>query len=208
MRNNRLISIFLMVSLTLLIGFSNVKAGSESDPVSMLQSIANNMINGLKNHRATLKTNPQIVYRLAHQYVVPYADIHAMSQRVLPRQTWESATDQQRQQFEKEFTTLLIRTYASALSAYQDQRVQFYPVRGGVTGKNTIEVSSEIISARREPIRVSYRLVRVGGAWRLYDMSVEGVDMLESFRAQFADILSTGNMAQLLQRLSSHNTRS
>lgn len=128
-----------------------------------------------------------------------------MSRRVLPPQIWNSATPSQRMQFQKEFTTTLIRTYASALTSYQDQTVQFYPIRGGYQGLRTVEVRSEITGSETQPIQVTYRLMRVGSVWRLYDLSVEGVSMLESFRSQYAEILSSGSMEQLLQRMSQHN---
>jgi phospholipid transport system substrate-binding protein len=177
----------------------------QSDPVALLRYIADQMITGLKTHRATLKTNPQVVYRLAYQYVVPYANLPEMSRRVLPPSIWNSATAQQRAQFQKEFTHLLIRTYASALASYQDQTVQFYPVRGGYADKTSVEVSSDINNNQSPPVHVVYRLVRIGSVWRLYDMSVEGVSLIESFRSQFADLLSRGDMNQLLQRLAAHN---
>lgn len=204
MRINKLILTVLIVSFGWLMCATTY--AQSSDPVGLLRYIANNMIAGLKANKATLKTKPQIVYSLAYRYVVPHADLTEMSKRVLPPQVWNSATSAQRARFQKEFTTTVIRTYASALTNYQDQTIQFYPVRGG-SGGNTVEVNSDIISSQTQPIHVSYRLMRVGGGWKLYDMSVEGVDMLESFRAQFADILSQGDMEQLLQRLSGHNTR-
>lgn len=179
-------------------------AGS-GDPVSLLQYIANNMISGLRANKATLRTKPQIVYHLAYKYVVPNADLPEMSRRVLPARVWQSASPAQRAQFQQEFTRLLIRTYASALSSYEDQVIKFYPVRAA--GSHTVQVNSQIQSSQNQPISVSYRLVNTGGGWKLYDMSVEGVSMLESFRSQFADILSQGSMESLLSRLSAHNNR-
>lgn len=180
--------------------------GPTGDPVQLLQYVADNMVTQLKANKATLKTKPGIVYKLAYQYVVPYADLAEMSKRVLPPQTWNSATPDQRHQFEKQFTTLLIRTYASALTSYKDQVVKFYPVRGGYG--STVQVSSDIVSSQSQPIHVTYRLLKTSGGWRLYDMSVEGVSLIESFRSQFADILSHGDMGTLLQRMSGHNSRS
>jgi phospholipid transport system substrate-binding protein len=206
---NKIIHRVFIISLGWLMLFSVCaqSAGAQGDPVNMLRQIADHMIAGLKTHQATLKTKPQIVYKLAYQYVVPFADLPEMSKRVLPPQVWNNATPAQRAQFQREFTTTVIRTYASALTSYKDQTIQFYPVRGGYQGLNTVEVNSEISGSEGEPVRVSYRLINRNGAWRLYDMSVEGIDMLESFRAQFADILSQGNMELLLQRLSQHNGR-
>ena len=207
MRNNKfLVSFFMMMFAWL--ACTSYASASENDPVGLLQYVANNMISGLKANKATLKTKPQVVYNLAYRYVVPHADLPEMSKRVLPPQIWNSATPAQRAQFQKEFTVTLIRTYASALSSYQDQTIQFYPIRGGYEGRNTVEVSSEIQSSSTQPISVTYRLMRVGGTWKLYDLSVEGVSMLESFRSQFSDILSSGSMPELLQRMSGHNNRS
>jgi phospholipid transport system substrate-binding protein len=208
MRLNKLFLTFFILSLSWLTCVSTYAEGaSQSDPVGLLRYIANNMIAGLKANKATLKSKPRIVYGLAYRYVVPYADLTEMSKRVLPPQTWNSATPAERVQFEKEFTTTLIRTYASALTSYQDQTIQFYPVRGGYQGQRTVEVNSEISSSQNQPIHVTYRLIRVGSVWRLYDMSVEGVSMLDSFREQFGDILAQGDMQSLLKRLAGHNTR-
>jgi phospholipid transport system substrate-binding protein len=202
MRNKIILSFFIV-----LFGwFTSALSYAQGDPVALLRHVADNMIAGLKAHQATLKTKPETVYSLAYQYVVPFADLTEMSKRVLPPPVWNNASSVQRKAFEKAFTTKVIRTYASALTNYKDQTIKFYPVRGG-TGGNTLEVSSDIMSSQSQPIHVTYRLIRKGSSWKLYDMSVEGVDMLESFRAQFADILSQANIDQLLQRLNGHNKR-
>ncbi len=192
---------FLMLGLFAV----NIAKADSSDPVTFLQSVANQMISQLKANKATLKTNPSLVYSLANRIVVPRADLDEMSKRVLPPQTWNSATPAQRAQFKKEFTTTLVRTYASALAEYNDQTVQFYPVRGGYQGKSDVKVDSKIIRTDGPSISVNYRLIRRGSGWKLYDMTVEGVSMLESFRSQFAAQLSTGNMANLIQVLAQHN---
>lgn len=206
--NSFLLLKLLCVALSILFISSPriIHASVQQDPVQLLEYIANNMIAGLKANKATLKTNPSKVYQLAYRYVVPYADLQEMSRRVIPPQVWRAATSQERAQFEQKFTRLLIRTYASALTSYQDQSVKFYPVRGNPSSMSTVEVSSEIVSSEAQPIRVTYRLLRASGGWRLYDMSVEGVSLIESFRSQFADILAEGNMAKLLIELEKHNT--
>lgn len=198
---------FLMIAFSGIILTQEVKAAPQADPVALLRYIADNMIAGLKENKATLRSKPQIVYQLAYKYVVPYADLAEMSKTVLSPSVWNSATPSQRQRFQQAFTRSVIRTYASALTSYKDQTIQFYPIRGGYQGRKTVEVNSVISGSESGSIRVIYQLIRKGNAWRVYDMSVEGVDMLESFRAQFADILSQGNMDQLLQRLSHHNLR-
>ncbi|HSW92827.1 MAG TPA: ABC transporter substrate-binding protein [Gammaproteobacteria bacterium] len=176
-------------------------------PVDMLQSVADQMIASLKANKTTLKQNPGLVYSLATRIIVPHADLDEMSKRVLPPQTWNSASASQRQAFKREFTTLLVRTYASALAEYKDQTVRFFPVRGGYAGRSTVRVDSQIIRSDGPSISVNYSVVSTGSGWRLYDMTVEGVSMLQSFRSQFSDQLARGDMASLINVLKQHNGR-
>ncbi|MDR3477584.1 MAG: ABC transporter substrate-binding protein [Gammaproteobacteria bacterium] len=177
-----------------------------SDPVNMLNSVANQLIAKLKANQTTIKTNPSLVYSFANQIVVPHADIDVMAKKVLPPQIWNGATAEQRSRFKREFTTLLVHTYASALANYTDQTVKFFPIRGGYQGRSTVQVSSEIERPDGPPVSVSYSLLMAGSQWKLYDMSVEGVSMLESFRSQFADQLSRGDMESVIKLLGSHNS--
>lgn len=196
------LSVFVFLcSMTLIFA---AQAAGEGGPIDMLQSISDRMIAELKANQATLKSNPSLVYRLAQKIVIPHADLNEMSKRVLPARTWAQATAQQKTQFQHEFATTLIRTYASALAEYKDQTVKFYPIRGGVNG-DTVKVDSQIVRSDGPSISVSYNLINRSG-WKLYDMTVEGVSMLESFRSQFADKLSTEDMASLIKDLSSHNS--
>lgn len=198
---------FLTACLIFLTGLMLVmpRMAAAQDPVAVLNSVANDMIASLKAKEMTLKTNPAQVYSLAYKLIVPHADLDYMSQRVLPPQTWGNASPAQRADFKKEFTTLLVRTYASALADYSDQTVRFYPVRGGYAGKSTVQVKSEIVRSDGPTIGVTYSLVAQGSEWKLFDIIVEGVSMLESFRSQFADKLSSGDITQLVASLQQHN---
>jgi len=195
----------LFILFGLMLGNIQIAAANSSDPVGMVQALADEMIASLKAHKTTLKSNPALVYSLAYKIVIPHADLDEMSQRVLPPQTWNNASSSQRVQFEKEFTNLLVHTYASALADYTDQTIRFFPVRGSIAGKNNMTVNSQIVRSDGPPVAVSYRLHLKGSEWKLYDMSVEGVSLLQSFQEQFRQKLSQGNMDQLLQDLKSHN---
>lgn len=204
MKLNRIL-LFSFTFLTL--AFTSLMARAEGGgPVGVLQAIADQMIAGLQEHKVTLQSDRQYVYSLANRLVVPHVDVAEMSRRVLPPQTWEKASSSQRSAFEHQFIELLVHTYATALASYTDQTVKFFPVRGGYEGKRTVEVNSEITSASGAPaVNVRYRLINDGGGWQLYDMSVEGVSVIESFRSQFADVLAQGDIDALTQRLAQHN---
>lgn len=180
-------------------------AADKNDPVQLLSSVADQMIGALNEQKVTLKTNPAVVYSLANKIIVPHADLDEMSQRVLPPNVWQQSTPAQRKQFQHEFTNVLVRTYASALASYSDQTIKFYPVRGGAAGKSRVQVDSNILQSNGPAIAVSYFVIRRGNIWKLYDMNVEGVSMLQSFRSQFADQLVRGNMEDLIKALTRHN---
>lgn len=197
--------IALSILLSFMLGGIQLAAADSTDPVAMMHTLADEMIAGLKAHKASLKKDPALVYSLAYKIVIPHADLDEMSQRVLPPLTWNNASTRQRAEFEKQFTDLLVRTYASALADYTDQTIRFFPVRGGVAGKNTVTVNSQLVRSDGPPVAVSYKLHLKGAEWKLYDMSVEGVSLLQSFQEQFRQKLSQGNMDQLLRDLKSHN---
>lgn len=205
MKMNRILTLLTISFLFLLATIGHASDGGS--PVDVLRNVADQMIADLKSHQITLKSNRQYVYSLAYRLVVPRVDVDEMSRRVLPPRTWAEATAEQRGAFKRQFVALMVRTYASALASYTDQTVEFYPIRGGYAGKRTVEVNSRIISSSgAPPINVRYRLIN-SGSWKLYDMSVEGVSVLESFRSQFADLLSQGDITALTKRLATHNTR-
>lgn len=180
---------------------------NDGNPTDMLKSISNRMIESLKANKATLKSNPDKVYSLTYKIVVPHADLSEMSKRILPPQTWNKATASQRAKFQGEFTKLLVRTYASALSDYSNQTVEIFPIRGGYQGKSTVSVNSQILRSDGPAMSVSYKLILKSNGWKLFDMSVEGVSLLESFRSQFADkVAQGGNMDDLIRDLVKHNS--
>lgn len=208
MKLNRILLSLMFCVLLFSAGVSSVFAADSGGPTGLLKGIADQMIADLQRHKITLKSNRKYVYSLAYRLVVPHVDVDEMSRRVLPPQTWQKASATQRSAFEHEFVELLVHTYASALASYTDQTVEFYPIRGGYEGKRTVEVNSQITSeSGAPPVGVRYRLIHEAGGWKLYDMSVEGVSVIESFRSQFADALSQGDIVALTKRLSAHNAR-
>lgn len=195
----------LLFTSTSALAVSNGATQVQPDPVVLLKDISARLIAGLKKNQADLKTNPQAVYDLANSIIVPHADINEMAQRVIPPQIWQKTSATLQAEFKQQFTTLLVRTYSAALAAYSDEEVKFYPIRGGYQGKANVQVDCVIIQPDGPQIPVSYRLSRHSNRWLVYDLIVDGVSLLQSFRSQFADQLANGNMADLVKQLTNHN---
>src|SRR5262249_28735021 len=135
-------------------------------------------------------------------------DVDTMARLVLGRNAWMQATPEQRKRFTKDFTRLVIRTYASAMASYTNQTIKFMPIRGGYEGLNRIQVQSLIIREDGPSIPVNYRLELVNNEWFVYDFSVEGVSIIESFRSQFADALASEDLDNVILKLERHNAGS
>ncbi|MFZ0219097.1 MAG: ABC transporter substrate-binding protein [Candidatus Aquirickettsiella sp.] len=180
-----------------------------SSPIDLLQNTSNQLISALQRNQATLKTKPQIVYGIVNQILLPHVDVMSMSSKALGREAWLRATPMQRQAFAQQFITLLIRTYSSALAQYtNDERVNFLPLRGDYNNQSRVQVNSVIVRESGPSINLSYRLMRIGGQWMLYDFSVDGVSIIESFRSQFAAELQNSGIDGLIRKLAQHNNQS
>ena len=171
-----------------------------SSPVPMLEQTAQKIISTLKDHQSSLRNDPKIVHQAIQTYLLPHIDVEGMSRSVLGRQAWMKATASEKIEFERAFTQLVIRTYAAPLAEYSGETVVFTPVRGNLEGR-FVRVNSVIQRLNGQRIPLSYNLVSKAGGWKVYDLNVEGVSLLQSFRTQFSNILQQGTMHDLLEQM-------
>ncbi|MBA2711337.1 MAG: ABC transporter substrate-binding protein [Tatlockia sp.] len=179
---------------------------AQPSPLPMLEGSSQQILSALKQNKASLKNNSQLIYQAVEQYLLPNVDVNGMSRSVLGRKAWGEATPDQRQQFSKAFTQLVIRTYASPLAEYTDETIKFMPIRGSLESR-FIRVNSIIIRSKGKNIPLSYSLVSNSGQWKIYDLSVEGVSLLQSFRSQFAEALQNSTMQELIKQMRHHNIK-
>ena len=189
----RIIKTILLVVSVILSPVMN----AQNSPIPMLEQTANNIIATLKENKSSLKNNPNIIYKAVETNLLPIVDVAGMSRSVMGRQAWSNATNTQRAQFSKAFTRLVIRTYSSPLAQYSDESVQFLPLRGSLDSR-FLRVNSIIIRAEGQNIPLSYSLVAKNGQWKIYDISVEGVSLLQSFRSQFAAALQNSSIDEVI----------
>lgn len=174
-----------------------------TSPVTQLQNIANQMVKSLEQNKSHL-SNMNVIRGIVNRNLLPNVDLTRMSASVVGRY-WRDASATQKSQFKKEFAYLVTTTYAAALSSYDGDKVQFYPLRGNYAQQSTVSVRSLIVRASGQRIPVDYDLVREGSQWKVYDFSIENVSMVQSYRSQFAGVLSTSGISGLLQQLQQHN---
>lgn len=203
---NQIQKMIIQIGFVLLCFISNAVFAAPS-PIDVVQTTSDQMLAQLQIHKATLKTDPNVVYNIVNRVLLPHADLPTMSRLVVGRTAWLNANQADRQAFIQQFTMTLMRTYASALASYSNQTVKVYPIRGGYANQFQVQVNTTVTQPDGPPIPVSYRMANEGGTWKLIDFSVDGVSIVENYRAQFAADLNSGNLALLTQKLSQHNAQ-
>ncbi|MEK6731746.1 MAG: ABC transporter substrate-binding protein [Pseudomonadota bacterium] len=191
----------IMIGLFILL-LSTAAMAATPDPMIMMRSMSDQMLSTLKKERANLKKDSELLYSLVNKIVVPHVDTAGMARSVLGRTVWQEATAAEQSAFIEAFKRVVVNTYSSALNAYSDETIKFFPIRGGYEGQQRIKVNSEVIRTDGPPVAVNYSLALFTAVWKVYDLNVEGISLLQSFRAQFSEQISQGkNITQITQEL-------
>lgn len=179
-------------------------AESATDPIQMLQGVTTQVLNELRENHDTLKNNSSELYKLVNRFIVPHADFVEMAKWVVGRNAWQAADASTQQAFVEEFKTLVVRSYAGALLGYTDQRVEFLPLRTS-TNKERIQVSTLVKDGVKKPLRMDYRVLKFGNGWKIYDIIIEGVSLMQGYRAQFATEAKEGGLKAVINQIRKHN---
>jgi len=164
---------------------------------------------------ATIKADPAIqagdmnrIVALVDGKIMPNVNFTRMTASAVGR-FWRQATPEQQKQLQDEFKTLLVRTYSGALGEVKDQTLHFKPMRMQPTDTEVV-VRSEV-RGKGEPIQLDYRLEKTANGWKIYDLNVLGVWLVETYRTQFAQEIGAkgidGLIASLAQRNKSNNAK-
>ncbi len=191
------------VIITLLFCWNLISLAATQSPLPLLKETVAHFIAVLDRNPTESGIKQHVVEKL-----LPIIDRNYMARLIVGRQYWRSASVAQRRVFMQELTELLLDTYTTVWLTYNDEHIEFAALRPGDTSHTRVKVKSWIISGDGERIAVNYRMYRVLGEWKIYDLDVGAVSLVESYRAQFAPVLREGGMRYLIERLKSHNDHS
>lgn len=180
-------------------------ARADVAPLDLVRSTTDDLIAEMRMHRADYVRDKGKLFAMAEQKVVPYFDFARMSQWVLGR-SWKKATPDQREKFVAEFRALLVRTYSTALLNYTDEKINYLPVKAAADASDVV-VRTEVQSRDgRPPVPVYYSFYRnKAGAWKVYDVSIEGVSIVTNYRAVYAGKIRDLGMDGLIASLAEQN---
>jgi phospholipid transport system substrate-binding protein len=172
-------------------------------PEALVRDLSNEVLATIKADKALASGDVNRVQKLIDEKILPYVDFQKMTQLAVGR-GWRQATPEQRAALTREFRTLLVRTYSGALSQVTDHQVQLRPFRAQPTDTDVL-VRTSVVASRGDPIQLDYRLEKTDAGWKIYDVNILGVWLVENYKTQFASQINTGGVDGLIKTLTDRN---
>jgi len=169
-------------------------------PQELAKDTVQTMLDRMDGQRDELRQNPDELYALIDEELVPLLDLPYMSQLVLGRY-WRQASPEQRERFQVAFKNLLIRTYGNALLNFRDQqRIEYLPVRAE-DGAEDVTFRANVTADNGEKLPVSLQMHLVDGSWKVYNGSVGNLSFVTNYRGQFNAQVRNGGLEKLIERM-------
>jgi phospholipid transport system substrate-binding protein len=154
-----------------------------------------------KNEKDAAKTRELVDARLS-----PLADYQRMTSLAVGRY-WKSATPAQQEALTKEFRTMMVRTYLSALTLYKNAQINIKGTRAGNDDEEQT-VRTEVTLPNQKPIPLDFSFEKVGSSWKVYDITVEGISFINNHRNQFGAVIRKDGIDGLIKNMAEKNNSS
>jgi phospholipid transport system substrate-binding protein len=197
---NRLMRGLSVVAVALGSAVAMAQAGKAPD--ALIKEVSTDVIESVKADKSIQTGDVQKVIVLVDAKVMPHVNFQRMTASAVGRY-WRQATPAQQKGLQDEFKVLLVRTYSGALAQVKDQEVQLKPMRGGADDTEVV-VRTEV-RGKGDPIQLDYRLEKTPDGWKIYDVNVLGVWLVENYRNSFAQEISAGGIDGLIAKLAERN---
>lgn len=175
-------------------------AGAEA----LVKDVTNEVLRILREDKGIQSGDRQRAASVIETKVAPHFDFGRMTTLAVGA-AWRRASADQQQQLVREFRTLLVRTYANALTEYRNQSVTFRPAKPGEAGE--VRVPCQVNQPGRQPISLVYSLVRAGDEWKVFDVVIDNISLVTNYRNSFAEEVSKGGIDGLIKTLESRNRK-
>ena len=189
------------LGLTLNLTLPLARAAEES-PDELIRRLSMEVLSTIKADKDVQSGDVRKVITFVDSMIMPRVNFSRMTASAIGR-SWRQATPEQQKRLQDEFKNLLVRTYAGALSQLQDQTINVKPLRAQA-GDTEVIVRTEILG-RGDPIQLDYRMEKTAGGWKIYDLNVLGVWLVETYRTQFAQEISARGIDGLIAALALRN---
>jgi len=195
----RLVATALGLTLNLTLPLARA---AEEAPDELIRRLSMEVLSTIKADKDVQSGDVRKVITFVDSMIMPKVNFSRMTASAIGR-SWRQASPEQQKRLQDEFKNLLVRTYAGALSQLQDQTINVKPLRAQA-GDTEVIVRTEVLG-RGDPIQLDYRMEKTAGGWKIYDLNVLGVWLVETYRTQFAQEISARGIDGLIATLALRN---
>jgi phospholipid transport system substrate-binding protein len=197
--------IFLKIFTLCILGFALTAKAQEQSPEQLVQKLTDDILASVKSDKQLAAGDKQKALKLAEEKVLPYIDFEE-STRLAVGRAWAQATPEQKKRLVTEFRNMLVRTYSNAIEGYQGQTLKVLPSRGKQEAKDEATVRTQFVRAGGKPLPIEFQMRKAGPQWKVYDITVEGVSLVLTYRSEFDAVVKQEGIDGLIKRLSEKNT--
>ena len=172
-------------------------------PDELIRITAQDVLEIVKQDKDIQAGNQKKILDLVDAKVLPHFDFVRMTQLAMGKH-WRSASNEQKQALVTEFRNMLVRTYTKAFTVYRDQTIEFKPFRMAA-GETEVTVKTSINKPGQPPIPVDYEMRKTANGWKAFDVTIEGVSMVTSYRGTFDTEIQKNGIDGLIKMLSDKN---
>jgi phospholipid transport system substrate-binding protein len=198
---SRRIALIFSFAAALTVAAGVARAQSQA-PDALIKQVSTEVLEAVKADKSIKQGDLQKIIALVDQKVMPHVNFQRMTASAVGRY-WRQATPEQQKRLQDEFKVLLVRTYSGALAQVKDQTVQIKPMRGSASDPEVV-VKTEI-RGQGDPVQLDYRLEKAGDGWKIYDVNVMGVWLVENYRNSFAQEIGANGIDGLIGKLAERN---
>ena len=193
----------LLAFFAALLFAGSAAAQQQLGPDQLVQKITDEVLAAIKSDKQLAAGDKQKAVKLAEEKVLPYIDFEQATRLAVGR-AWREATPEQRKRLVTEFRNMLVRTYSNAIQAYEGQTLKVLPARGKQDPEETV-VRTQFVRAGGQPLPIDFTMHQKDNVWKVYDITVEGVSLVMTYRSEFDAIVKQEGIDGLIKRLASKN---
>jgi len=180
------------------------RAQQDLGPEELVRKVTQDVLDAIRSDQQLAAGDKRKALKLAEEKVLPHIDFEEATRLAVGR-AWAQATPEQRKKLVEEFRRMLVRTYSNAISAYEGQTMKVLPVRMK-PGDTEATVHNQYIRAGGTPLPVDYQMHKTDQGWKIYDITVEGVSLVLTYRSEFDAVVKQSGIDGLIKRLEEKNT--
>ena len=184
------------------LGLTPLAHAADEAPEAMVKRLSDEVMGAIKSDKAVQGGDISKIMALVDSKIMPNVDFQRMTAAAVGP-AWRQATPEQKKRLQDEFKILLVRTYSGALQQVNDQEISVKPLRAAPTDTEVV-VRSEV-RGRGDPIQLDYRMEKTPTGWKIYNLNVLGVWLVETYRSQFAQEINAKGVDGLIATLAERN---